>query len=154
MGVCIDLWNMFLMRLQSKIVLIDKLHVESMNILGKCCVYRKCVLIMEINLHLYRPYYNQCHYCYIKYDVVGHLEDSVADTTYIAIKQNITTFLPELIKDNRKTKGKKSPQNRIEHYLSQLSTKQRRKLYQLYQLDFDMFGYDPGKALCKNEACI
>ena len=73
---------------------------------------------------------------------------------YIAMKQNLTTLLPELTKANRKTKGNKSSQDRINHYMSQLSTNMKRKLYELYQLDFELFGYDPGDTWCKNEACI
>ena len=72
---------------------------------------------------------------------------------YIAMKQNLTTLLPELTKANRKTKGKKC-QDRIGHYMSQLSTNTRKYLYKLYQLDFELFGYDPGDTICKNEACI
>ena len=109
---------------------------------------------MDIHKCFFRPYINNCHYCYVNYEVIGHLEDSFEDTMYIAMKQNLTTLLPELTKTNRKTKGKKSSQDRIEHYMSQLNTKQKRKLYELYQLDFELFGYDPGDTMCKNEACI
>ena len=76
------------------------------------------------------------------------------DTIYIAIKQNLTNLLPEWTKTIRKSKGESSPLDRIEYYMSQLSTQQRNKLYNLYKLDFELFGYDPGDALCKNEACI
>ena len=76
------------------------------------------------------------------------------DTMYIALKQNLTTLLPELAKANRKTKGKKSSMDRIEYYMSQLNTELRRKLYELYKLDFELFGYDPGDTICENEACI
>ena len=113
-----------------------------------------CIKILVSDDFLFRPYYNTCHYCHIKYDVIGQLEDSLHDTMYIAIKQNLTTLLPELAKANRKAKGKKSFIDRIEHYMSQLDTELRRKLYELYKLDFDLFGYDPGNTICKNEACI
>ena len=106
------------------------------------------------DLNIFRPYYNQCHYCHLKFDVIGHLEDSLDDTMYIAIKQNLTTLLPELTKTIRKSKEKRSSLDRIEHHMTQLSPQQRRKLYNLYKLDFELFGYDPGDALCKNEACI
>ena len=106
------------------------------------------------DLEIFRPYYNQCHYCYIKFDVIGHLEDYLDDTMYIAIKQNLTTLLPELTKTYRQSKGERVHLDRIEHYMSQLSTQQRMELYNLYKLDFELFGYDPGDALCKNEACI
>ena len=106
------------------------------------------------DFNIFRPYYNQCHYCHLKFDVIGHLEDSLDDTMYIAIKQNLTTLLPELTKTIRKSKEERSSLDRIEHHMTQLSTQQRRKLYNLYKLDFELFGYDPGDALCKNEACI
>ena len=73
---------------------------------------------------------------------------------YIAMKQNLTTLLPELIKTNRKTKRTQSTQDRIGHYMSKLNISQKRKLYELYQWDFELFGYDPGDTVCKNEACI
>ena len=94
-----------------------------------------------------------CQYCYVKYDVIGHLEDFSDDTMYIAIKQNITNLLPELLKTTHMAKGKKS-QDRVKYYMSQLSIEHRTNLYNLYKLDFELFGYDPGEALCKNEACI
>ena len=47
---------------------------------------------------LFRPYHSHCNYCHIKYDVIGHLEDSSDDTAYLAIKQNLTALLPELMK--------------------------------------------------------
>ena len=63
---------------------------------------------------------------------------------YIAIKQNLTTLLPDLTKTNRKTKGHRSSDERIEHYMSQLEAGLKRRLYELYEPDFDLFGYDPG----------
>ena len=73
---------------------------------------------------------------------------------YIAMKQNLTTLLPELSKTNQKTKRTKSSPDRIDFYMSQLSANLKRKLYELYKLDFELFGYDPGDTKCKNEACI
>ena len=139
-----------------KNVLIDRLHVQSIYISGKSLNELCASLIRLCNLHICRPYYDRCDYCNIKYDVIGHLEDSLDDIMYIGTKQNLTTFLPELTKTNHKSKnkGEKSSLERIEHYMSQLTTQQRRTLYKLYKLDFELFGYDPGDALCKNEACI
>ena len=71
---------------------------------------------------------------------------------YIAMKANISSLLPQLIKTTHTAKGKKG-EDRVEHYMSQLSTEHRRKLYNLYKLDFELFGYDPGEALCKDEVC-
>ena len=62
---------------------------------------------------------------------------------YIAIKQNLTTLLPELTKANRNTRGHRSSYDRIEHYMSQIEEGRKKRLYELYQPDFDLFGYDP-----------
>ena len=76
------------------------------------------------------------------YDVIGHLEDFTDDAAYIAAKLNLTSFLPELSIANRKTKGKRG-NDRVKHYMSQLNEHQREKLFELYKLDFVLFGYDP-----------
>ena len=73
---------------------------------------------------------------------------------YVAIKQNLTKMLPELTMVNRKTWRTGSSTDRIELHMSQLDIEQRRKLYELYELDFKLFGYDPGDTICKNTACI
>ena len=67
---------------------------------------------------------------------------------YIATKLNLTTLLPELIKrayqgGKEPGVGRKSPNERIEHYMSQLDASQKGKLFELYRLDFDLFGYEP-----------
>ena len=62
---------------------------------------------------------------------------------YIAVKQNLTFLLPELDKINRKSKTKIATNNRVDFYMSQLSEQLKEKLFDLYKLDFDLFGYDP-----------
>ena len=57
---------------------------------------------------------------------------------------NLTAVLDELIQaKNTGGKDQDYPQVRFESYMSQLDDYQRRRLYELYQLDFDLFGYDP-----------
>ena len=63
---------------------------------------------------------------------------------YIAIKQNLTTLIPELRRAANQNKEKMAPQERIEFYISKLDNNLRQKLYELYQPDFVLFGYDPG----------
>ena len=64
---------------------------------------------------------------------------------YIAMKQNLTTLLSELIKKNRQTKRtQETSQDRIGNYMSKLNIRQKRKLYELYKNDFQLFGYEPG----------
>ena len=70
------------------------------------------------------------------------MEDSPEDVSYIAAKLNLSELLPELSKVNRKT-GQGQSQDRVEGYMSQLDQDVRGRLYELYKLDFDLFGYDP-----------
>ena len=65
---------------------------------------------------------------------------------YIAIKQNLTTLIPDLTMTTNQNKDKKSSKERIEFYMSKLNDDQKQKLYELYKLDFELFGYDPGHA--------
>ena len=141
------------MNLPEAIARIDIHHVTSMNISSKSIHQFACFPPENEYHNSFRPYYNQCHYCHIKYDVIGHLEDYLDDMMYIAIKLNITTLMTELAKPNRKSKFKDNL-NRIEDHLSKLTLMQRKKLFQLYKLDFELFGYEPGIALCKDGACI
>ena len=62
---------------------------------------------------------------------------------YIAVKQNLTYLLSELSKVNRQGKGKIATDNRVDFYMSQLGDHHKEKLFELYKLDFDLFGYDP-----------
>ena len=62
---------------------------------------------------------------------------------YIAMKQNLTSLLSDLTKVNRKSKSKIATNNRVDFYMSRLSDHQKEKLFELYKLDFDLFGYDP-----------
>ena len=62
---------------------------------------------------------------------------------YIAVKQNLTSLLPELTKINRESKTKIATNDRVDFYMSQLSDQHKEKLFDLYKLDFDLFGYDP-----------
>ena len=65
---------------------------------------------------------------------------------YIAMKQNLTTLIPELTMTTNRNKEKKSSKERIKFYMSKLKDDQKQKLYELYKLDFALFGYDPGHA--------
>ena len=73
---------------------------------------------------------------------------------YIAIKHNLSSLLPDLMKSSRNLKPQRISYNSYENYMAQLSISSKRKLFELYELDFDLFGYDPGDTICKNPACI
>ena len=70
------------------------------------------------------------------------MEEFDRDFHYIATKQNLTALsgrLSEAINDT--PKNFKSQAERIEHYFSMLNRSDKMRLYNLYKIDFEMFGY-------------
>ena len=76
--------------------------------------------------------------------MIGKLEEFEEDVTYIAIKLNLTEQLGLLNYVQHKTPEKvhSSGKEKRDEYLSQLSPQMVQDLYELYQIDFDMFSYD------------
>ena len=90
-----------------------------------------------------RPYRAWCFYCDVQYDVIGRLEEYDEDMLYIAIKQNLTSIMQDLREVRNKTlKKKESSSLRILEYMSQISHEARKKLFELYKIDFEMFEYE------------
>ena len=79
----------------------------------------------------------------MKYDVIGFLETYDEDFRYIAQKLNLTSLLTHADKkDNQKSDSRQSQSDRIKEYFSLLEKNVRQRLYQLYRIDFEMFGFD------------
>lgn len=101
----------------------------------------------------WRPYYAHCDYCDIKYDMIGRLETMEADLKYLAYMNNITFLLTNESSSyhvhpsggHRYAPSKKlsdaEKDKKVIDYFSQLSATQLDNLYDMYRLDFEMFGY-------------
>ena len=91
-----------------------------------------------------RPYLPKCHYCDIDFDVIGKLEDFEEDVAYIAEKVNLTEHLRLMnhVQNKNPEKGEESRRERRDKFMSQLNPETVRDLYELYKIDFEMFGYD------------
>jgi hypothetical protein len=66
------------------------------------------------------------------------------DLLYIVVKQNLTSLLGHASHAANETPDalkKESQTERIQSHFSQLSRETRKRLYRLYKVDFDMFGY-------------
>ena len=112
----------------------------------------------QCNEH-WQPQYMHCDYCEIKYDIVGRVESLEVDLKYIAHMNNFTSLLPDdenkyhvhpsggdrfspapdvtksdLMKEQKKIK-------KVKRYFSLLNSNQLKDLYNMYQIDFEMFGY-------------
>jgi len=101
----------------------------------------------------WRPYYVNCDYCDIKYDFIGRVENFEYDFNYIAKKANISLHsLPENIIHYHASGSHKSysalrpvskndKDEKVINYFSQLNVGQLEGLYNMYKVDFEMFGY-------------
>ena len=102
----------------------------------------------------WRPYYQHCDYCDIKYDFIGRVEHFNSDFSYVAQMTNISLHnlptkelrvhpsgsdkrysIPEKISNKDKNK-------KVIDYFAQLSARQLVALYNMYKIDFEMFGYN------------
>ena len=96
----------------------------------------------------YRPFHHRCSYCDVNCDVIGSLEDFNADTEYIIQKRNLTALEGQKTYLGNPTQDPgRSHELRIESYFSNLSVGAKQRLYELYKIDFEMFGYDGSKYL-------
>ena len=90
------------------------------------------------------PYYLYCTPCLLNYDIIAKVETMLRDQVYV-IK---VAGLQGLIKPRwqHKTYHEKG-EDISKRYFSQLSKEEVKKLYELYQLDFELFDYDYEKYL-------
>ena len=102
----------------------------------------------------------KCDYCHIRYDIIGRLENLEDELEYIAAVNNFTSDLHS-VKDNLhmhvsgtkpleipkkhliKKNGMIDKIKKVKNYFMQLSIKQKKNIYHLYEIDFEMFGYSP-----------
>ena len=82
----------------------------------------------------------RCDYCHISYDVIGKTETMQEDTVYILSKAGIDrSKFP--MKTHHSSGG--SSEDLAQTYFKQLDKKTVLKLYNMYHIDFVMFGYSP-----------
>ena len=103
-----------------------------------------------INEH-WIPYYRHCNFCRIKYDVVGRTENFEEYLDNILRRANLSSLIlpspsgvrlhPSGIQRSAKPESFKK-RDKTSSYLSLLTESQRNKLYQMYKIDFEIFGYD------------
>ena len=101
----------------------------------------------------WRPYYVHCDYCDIKYDFIGRVENFKDDLAYISQRTNIdmSKVPPEAFhvhpsgSDKRFLKPRNTSESekdrKVIDYFAQLDKKTLKTLYDMYKIDFEMFGY-------------
>lgn len=89
-----------------------------------------------------RPYWKNCNFCIIDYDVIGKIETSKEDTRYIFEKKGLQEKLK--IRDKIHATGKnlnKTTEERALEYFQKLNKSTVVGIYERYKIDFEMFGY-------------
>jgi len=93
----------------------------------------------KFNNH-WKPYISRCGYCEIPYKIIAKAETFAEDQKYIGRLANVNfTTLEKHVSSGGSTKSLS------EKYFSQLDLETVVKLYQVYKVDFQMFGYSPDK---------
>jgi hypothetical protein len=85
-----------------------------------------------------RPLWSSCPFCAIDFDIIGQLEDYEEDEKFIVEKLDLD--LPLGVHKND-APGKKSKGEKRKEFFSELSTELTQKIFNVYKLDFEMFGY-------------
>uniref|UniRef100_A0A3B3HR86 Carbohydrate sulfotransferase n=1 Tax=Oryzias latipes TaxID=8090 RepID=A0A3B3HR86_ORYLA len=81
----------------------------------------------------WRQMHRLCHPCLVEYDFVGHQESLQEDLLKILKLENAITFPPSY---ENMTFG-----NSVMEWFQGVSIEDRRKLYKIYEKDFQLFGY-------------
>ena len=109
--------------------------------------YRSCNKEKYSFSYHWSPLTSRCSYCEFPYNVIGHMETFDEDIQYIFSKTEINTFFP--VKNYTKHLNSSKKKNVVNDneketlfYFRQLSQKQFDDLFEMYQMDFDAFGYD------------
>ncbi|XP_063219353.1 carbohydrate sulfotransferase 11 isoform X2 [Bacillus rossius redtenbacheri] len=92
---------------------------------------------MSFNEH-WIPIYNLCHPCLINYDIIGKYETLYEDSDFVLRSAGVHTKFPRLTKTS-------STSNKLYKYFNSLSENTINKLYNIYLLDFKLFGYTLNK---------
>jgi len=92
-----------------------------------------------VNMH-WKPVYVNCGPCKQRYDIIMKMETLSRDTQYL--KQTKSLNIQTDFIHHQGIHGHTSSNNRTLMYWQQLSPNLKRKLLQMYRLDFELFGYD------------
>ena len=99
----------------------------------KCKSPRSC----HLDKH-WKPFVSRCGYCDVPYDVIAKAENFYQDQEFIGRLANVTF---QKIESHVSSGG--STTELAHKYFSMLDNSTIKKLYKIYKVDFEMFGYSP-----------
>ena len=98
----------------------------------------------SLDMH-WTPVYQFCTPCQVNLNHIIRFETFDRDTLEILSRSALTKYLPKKEKTLKKnvSKGGKNTSSLVEIFLNELTPDLRRNLYNLYEIDFDILGYEP-----------
>lgn len=110
--------------------------------LRKFCSLPSC----KVNHH-WQPFYDQCGFCDLSYDVIGFLNEFQNDISYIKKRIQRPDIFNITIRANSspQTTTAKSIQEKTFAYFKELKPNEKTLLMKYYNIDFEMFGFDKEK---------
>ena len=88
----------------------------------------------------WKPQANLCSICSVNYDLIGQFENFDEEATFIFNELNI---LDKMSDENLKLPANQTnvSKEKTQIYFSMISDEDIMKMYNIYKLDFDLFGY-------------
>ena len=92
--------------------------------------------------HHWKPQYNLCQPCHIKYDFIGHYETLHRDAEHVLrhisrLSNNTDVQFPAADLDSRNRNSREF----LTKFYGDISSKTLRSLFQLYKRDYEVFGF-------------
>jgi len=91
-----------------------------------------------LNAH-WRQYYKLCHPCIMRYDAIGEYDTLDADMDYVLQKIGVSNIIKFPVAN--RIKGRPRTTDILQKSYANISTEDIHKLWELYSVDFAMFGY-------------
>lgn len=103
----------------------------------------------------WRPYYQECAPCFVKYDYILKMENFANELDYLVENLNnekVTRIINKNNKDNINPLGRTNGDIN-KRYFSTISLSLLKELYEIYKKDFELFDYAPDDyfKMTKNE---
>ena len=95
----------------------------------------------KLDMH-WEPVYRFCNPCQVNLTHIIKFETFDRDTSMILEKANLMQYLPDSGKvAENASKGNNNSSSLVDKYLNELPSYLQKELYDMYEIDFDLFGY-------------
>ncbi len=112
-------------------------YVLSQHAQSRDCLRGYC----GMDVH-WKPFYGRCAYCDVPYHAIGKVETFDEDLLFVVQSAGLEELLPEAAIDDVKMNSVPHQEARGREYFASLDHERRQRLFDVYEFDFQLFGYD------------